>query len=102
MYEVVNQTFPAPELEITSVQRIDIYRQAIKRTFADLYGVAADTVEVSWASDDRILVDCAGKRFNHFILSNFDDSVLEFVCPDEDPVIVNLTEEERNQLDRAI
>ena len=32
------------------MNRIDIYRQAIKRTFADLYGVSPDTVDVSWTT----------------------------------------------------
>jgi hypothetical protein len=58
------------------VKRIDIYRQAIKGTFADLYGVSADTVTVSWTSDDTIVVHCAGKNFIHLILSNSDDNVL--------------------------
>jgi hypothetical protein len=35
----------------------DIYRQAIKRTFADLYGVAPQEVDVSWRKDgDNITV----------------------------------------------
>jgi hypothetical protein len=37
-------------LEIAFVNRTDIYRQAIKRTFADLYGVSPDTVDVSWTT----------------------------------------------------
>ena len=32
----------------------DIYLRAIKRTFADLYGVSPDTVDVSWTSDGEI------------------------------------------------
>ena len=84
------------------MNRIDIYSQAIKRTFADLYGVLPDTVEVHWASDDTIIVDCANKRFIHLILSDPDDDAPEFLCPDEDPVVVNLTEDERNQLQHAI
>jgi hypothetical protein len=72
------------------VNRIDIYRQAIKRTFADLYGVSPDTV-----------VKCAGKRFIHLVFSDSDDNAPEFHCPDEDPVVVSLTEDERNQLERA-
>ena len=84
------------------MKRIEIYRQAIKHTFADLYGVSADTVEVSWTSDDTFVVHCAGNKFTHLILSNSDDNVLEFLCPDEDLVVVNLTEDERKQLDRAI
>ena len=37
------------------MNRTDIYRQPIKRTFADLYGVSPDTVEVSWTSGEDSL-----------------------------------------------
>ena len=53
--------FFALELEIAFVNRIDIYRQAIKRTFADLYSVSPDAVDVNWTSDNTIVVQCAGK-----------------------------------------
>ena len=33
------------------MNRIDIYRQAIKRTFADLYSVARHEIDVSWNKD---------------------------------------------------
>jgi hypothetical protein len=33
----------------------DIYLRAIKRTFADLYGVSPDTVDVSCCDDHREL-----------------------------------------------
>jgi hypothetical protein len=88
-------------LEIAFVNRIHIYRQAIKRTFADLYGVSPDAVQVNWTSDDTIVVNCARKTFIHLILSDLDDNAPEFHCPDEDPVVVSLTEDERNQLERA-
>jgi hypothetical protein len=40
----------------------DIYRQAIKRTFADLYSVPRHEVDVSWSKDgDNITVRCADK-----------------------------------------
>jgi hypothetical protein len=78
-------------LEIAFVNQTDTYRQAIKRTFADLYGVSPDTVDVAWTSDNTIVVQCAGKTFIHLILSDPDDDAPEFLCPDEDPVIVNLT-----------
>ena len=80
----------------------DIYRQAIKRTFADLYGVSPDTVDVTWTSDNTIVVQCAGKTFIHLILSDPDDDAPEFLCRDKDPVIVNLTSDERSQLESAI
>ena len=37
--------FFALKSEIASVNRTDIYRQAIKRTFADLYGVSPGTYQ---------------------------------------------------------
>ena len=84
------------------MRRIDIYRQAIKRTFASLYGVSPDAVDASWTSNDTIVVQCAGKTFIHLILSDPDDDAPEFLCRDEDPVIVNLTSDERSQLESAI
>jgi hypothetical protein len=91
-------------LEIALVNRTHIYRQAIKRTFADLYGVSPDTVEINWTSDHRIIVNCAGKRFIHLMLRDPDDDAPQFLCSDdeEDPVIVYLTDDERNQLQRPI
>ena len=80
----------------------DIYRQAIKRTFASLYGVLPDAVDASWTSNDTIVVQCASKTFIHLILSDPDDDAPQFLCRDEDPVIVNLTSDERGQLEGAI
>ena len=40
--DLENEIFLALKLEIASVNRSDIYRQAIKRTFADLYGVSPE------------------------------------------------------------
>jgi hypothetical protein len=77
-------TFLAVELEIAFVNRTDIYRQAIKRTFADFYGVSSDTVDVTWTTGKTIVVQCAGKTFLHPILSDPDDDAPEFTCPDED------------------
>jgi hypothetical protein len=42
-----------------------------------------------------------GKTVLHPILSDPDDDTPEFTCLDEDPVIVNLTRDERSQLERA-
>jgi hypothetical protein len=83
------------------VNRTDIYRRAIKRTFANLYGVSPDTVDVSWTTGKTIVVQCAGKTFLHPILSDPDDDTPEFTCLDEDPVIVNLTDDEWHQLELA-
>jgi len=79
-----------------------VYRRAIKRTFADLYGVSPDSVDVTRTSAKTVVEQCAGKRFIHLILSDPDDDAPEFLSADEDPVIVNLTDEERHQLERAI
>jgi hypothetical protein len=66
----------------------DIYRQAIKRTFANLYSVARQEVDVSWNEDgDNITVRCAG--------------ALEFVSTHEDPVTIRLTNDERLRLERT-
>lgn len=82
------------------VNPTDIYRQAIKRTFSDLYGVSPDTVDITWSSDgETIIVECAGETFIHPILGG--DNAPEFLCPGEDPVIVNLTDDERLQLERV-
>jgi len=61
------------------VTRTDIYRQAIKRTFADLYGVSPGTVEVSWTTGKTIVVQCAGKTFLHPILSEPDEKRKQFL-----------------------
>ena len=56
----------------------DIYRQAIKRTFADLYGVAPHKVDVSWSKDgDNITVRFADKTFTHETIHDDDDPTLE-------------------------
>jgi hypothetical protein len=89
-------------LKAIEMNAIDIYRRAIKRTFADLYGVSPDSVDVTWTSAKTVVVQCAGKTFIHLILSDPDDDAPEFLGADEDPVIVNLTDEERHQLERAI
>ena len=63
---------------IAFVNRTDIYRRAIKRTFADLYSVSSDTVDVNWTTGKTIVVQCAGKTFLHPILSDPDDDAPEF------------------------
>jgi hypothetical protein len=90
------------QLKIASVNQTDIYRQAIKRTFANLYGVSPDTVDISWTTGKTIVVQCAGKTFLHPILGDPDDNAPEFTCLDKDPVIINLTADERHQLELAI
>jgi hypothetical protein len=77
------------------MNQTDIYREAVQRTFADLYSVPAETVDVVWDSEG-ITVQCAGLIFTHQI--GDDDN--EFVCEGEDPVTVTLTEDERYHLER--
>jgi hypothetical protein len=79
---------------------IDIYRRAIKRTFAGLYGVAPDEVDVCWSKDgDNITVRCADKTFTHETIHDDNEPTLEFVGDDEDPVTVRLTDNERLRLE---
>jgi hypothetical protein len=89
-------------LETAFVNRTDIYRQAIKRTFADHYGVSRGTVDVNWTTGNTIVVQCAGKTFLHPIVSDPDDDAPEFTCLDEDPVIINLTDDERRRLELTV
>ena len=70
----------ALQLEIVCVNRTEIYRRAIKRTFANLYGVSPDMVDVSWTTGKTIVVQCAGKTFLHPILSDPDDDAPAFTC----------------------
>jgi hypothetical protein len=80
----------------------DIYRQAIKRTFADLYSVPRHEIDVSWDKDgDNITVRCADKTFTHEAIQDDDDGALEFISTNEDPVTVRLTNDERLRLERT-
>jgi hypothetical protein len=71
----------------------DSYRQAIQRTFAELYGVPTDSVDVGRNAESTI-VRCAGKTFTSYGNSR----VCEFVSEDEDPVTVTLPADERGHL----
>jgi hypothetical protein len=60
--------------EFAFMDTTDIYRQAIKRTFANLYSVAHHEVDVSWnKDDDNITVRCADKTFTHQSIHEDDD-----------------------------
>jgi hypothetical protein len=88
--------------ELAFMNTTDIYRQAIKRTFADLYSVARHEVDVSWnEDDDKITVRCADKTFTHETIHDDDDGALKFVSTHEDPVTVRLTNDERLRLERT-
>jgi hypothetical protein len=69
----------------------DIY--AIRRTFAELYGVSIDSVHVVRNAENTIVL-CAGKTF----ISHGNSRVCEFVSEDEDPVTVALAADERSHL----
>ena len=84
------------------MNKTDIYNQAIKRTFADLYGVARHEVDVSWNNDaENITVRCAHKIFTYETIRDDDDGALEFVSTHEDPVTVRLTNDERLRLEQT-
>jgi hypothetical protein len=88
--------------ELAFMNTTDIYRQAIKRTFADYYGVARHEVDVRWNNDgENITVRCADKTFTHETIHNDDDGALEFDSTHEDSVTVRLTNDERLQLERT-
>jgi hypothetical protein len=67
------------------MNQTDIYRKAIQRTFAELYSVRAETVDVLW-DGESITVRCAGKTFTH--QTGSDDN--KFVC--EEPASLDKTE----------
>ena len=72
--------------ELAFMNTTDIYRHAIKRTFADLYGVPRHEVDVSWNKDgDNITVRCADKTLTHETIHDDDDGALEFVSPMKTP-----------------
>lgn len=97
------QPGPRRQVRRNPMTASEIYRQAIKRTFADLYGVSPDTVDVTWTSDgESIIARCAGKTFIHLILSGPDDNAPQFLSPDEDPIVVTLTNDERQKLEGAV
>ena len=52
------------------MSRTEIYRQAIKPTFANLYGVSPEAMEVGWTTGKSIVLQCAGKTFLHPIPSD--------------------------------
>jgi hypothetical protein len=47
--------------ELAFMNATDIYRQAIKRTFADLYGVERHEVDVSWNNDGESITDVVAR-----------------------------------------
>jgi hypothetical protein len=45
------------------MEAINVYREAVKRTFADVYQVLPETIDVSWGND-TITVRCSDHTFN--------------------------------------
>ena len=102
MHEEVSQTFPSLELEIAFVNRTESIVEpsnALSQTSTAFHPTrwmfAGRSARPSWCS-------AQAKTFLHPILSDPDDGAPQFTCPDEDPVIVNLTDDERSQLERAV
>jgi hypothetical protein len=81
------------------MEAINIYREAIKRTFADVYSVLPETIDVSWG-DDTITVRFSDHNFTHKI-DRDDATTLEFICDSEDPVTITLTDNERRQIQQG-
>jgi hypothetical protein len=79
------------------MNQTQIYRNAIQRTFAELYSVPAESVDVVW-DREGITVQCEGMIFTHQI----GDDDHKFVSEDDDPVIVTLTDDERYHLVRQV
>jgi hypothetical protein len=67
----------------SEMNQTDIYRKAIQRTFAELYSVSADSVDVMW-DREGITMQCAGMIFTH----QTGDEAHKFVSEGEDPVTV--------------
>ena len=79
------------------MNQTDIYRKAIQRTFAELYGGPADAVDVVW-DREGITVMCARMIFTH----RTGDDDHEFVSEGEDPITVTLTDDERYHPERRV
>ena len=75
-----------------------VYKQAIKRVFAERYH--DERMAVYWGrEDDTIHVIASLRHYVHKIASANEDT-LEFVSSVGDRIIVVLTDEERGQLER--
>ena len=76
-----------------------VYKQAIKRVFAEKYH--DERMAVYWGrQDDTIHVIASLRHYVHKIASANEDT-LEFVSSVGDSVTVKLTDDERRQLERA-
>jgi hypothetical protein len=77
----------------SEMNQTDVYRRAIQRTFAKLYSVPDEAIDVVCARE-AITVHCAGTIFTR--RTGGEDA--DFVSEDEDPVTVTLTDDERRHL----
>ena len=76
-----------------------VYKQAIKRVFAEKYH--DERMAVYWGrEDDMIHVITSLRHYVHKIAGANEDT-LEFVSSVGDRIVVALTDEERRQLQRA-
>jgi hypothetical protein len=81
------------------MEAINVYREAIKRTFADVYQVLPETIDVS-RGDNTITVRCSDHNFTHKIARD-DQTTLEFISDTEDPVTITLTDDERRHIEQG-
>ena len=78
------------------MNQTDIYRKAIQRTFAELYSVPANAVDVAWDSEG-ITVQCAGTTFPIKPATTTTN-----LSARANPVTVTLTEDERYLLEQGL
>jgi hypothetical protein len=71
----------------------DVYWQVVQRTFAELYGVPIDSVDII-RNAESTTVRCAGKIF-----TRHDNDVRRFTNGDEDPVTIMLSAEKQAHLE---
>jgi len=76
-----------------------VYKQAIKRVFAEKYH--DERMAVYWGrEDDTIHVITSLRHYVHKIASA-NEETLEFISSAGDRIVVALTDEERRQLERS-
>ena len=75
-----------------------VYKQAIKRVFAEKYH--DERMAVYWGREDDTIHVIASLR--HYVkIASENEDTLEFVSSVGDRIVVALTDEERRQLERA-
>ena len=77
----------------------NVYKQAIKRVFADKYH--DERMAVYWGRDDDTIRVIASLRHSVHKIASENEDTLEFVSSVGDRIVVALTDEERRQLQRA-